>query len=87
MDNNETIQRLSRGMPLIFWEEHSQKWCNGGNDYFCYPAHDKENTWVVSARYKFAEDIGLRQLVFPTEHEAMQFFVNFLHKRATRYGE
>lgn len=63
---------------LILWNSESKKWQDVGNDYFCGQTY--EGKWRVSARYKFPD--GNRDYEFDKEHEAMEFFVNFLFARA-----
>jgi hypothetical protein len=67
--------------PLIIWNEEDQKWSDPGNDFHCKEAYDGE-AWVVDARYGFSpEATGPESHVFPTQTEAMAFFVNYLHER------
>ncbi len=76
-------QTLSRSM-LIQWNEQSQKWIDMGNDVFCSGRHGK---WTVSHRYGFDPDGNIRSIDFPTEHQAMEFFINYVidrHLRVTK---
>jgi hypothetical protein len=69
------------GHPLILWNPASQKWQDPGNDYWCHQSRDTDGGWEVVARYHFGTP-GESRFKFPTEHEAMEFYVNWLvHRR------
>lgn len=65
---------------LIHWEPYSQKWIDPHNNFFCHPTNVVPGQWMVAARYGWPD--GSREpRIFPTETEALEFFVNFLYAR------
>lgn len=66
--------------PLIIWDHHGQKWMDPGNDFWCHERPD--GGWRVTARYGFTEESsGPDDRDFPQQHQAMEFYVNYLHER------
>jgi len=84
------LPKLHPNDELIQWNPASQKWQNPGNDYLCYEIQ-AGGKWRVSARYGFdgteADNGGQKvgEYEFDTQHEAMQFFVNFLFDRQMKF--
>jgi hypothetical protein len=81
MSSEQTAPRPPRtGQSLILWNEASQKWQDPSNDYWCHQSRGAAGGWDVVARYYFnTPDQKLYN--FPTEQQAMEFYVNWLTDR------